>query len=540
MDDSCISLLYPDEAARRAASTAVPVMDDTAAAELGLYRLLEPKTGSLSAFFSCDEAVIRFRQQMFSDLLRLPEICDTLQQILPVLCDITELRRLGAGQEETSGGSYLYSITEIELYVSLIDTIHRGFAPISDKLESEALTRLWQFVRELAESDYYRELNGKLSELAARMHEVRSVTVGVNLDAQLRPESAGVLSVNAERFHSGTTLDKILRMSFRRDAMTCIAALSPLAGKGQSDNRREALGSAFLGAFEEIFRSSVRGWRAVVSAYVLENTDFLLRMMPEIGFVTTAVTLCRRLADRGCALTFPTLRPMADKVLSATGLYNPDVALRTDGEMVKNDFAFDDVTKIFVITGPNRGGKSVHTVAVGLCQAMAQLGLPVAADACEISPADRILLHFPEGADDTIDKGRLGEECARLRRMFEEMTGDSLLLLDESLSSTGAYEATYIAADVLRGFGQAGCRCVFSTHLHDLAAEVETLSRESVTAGGVGMDTLVAEVRADGTRSFRVVRAKPDGRSYARDIAEKYGLGAEQIRRMTEKGKKES
>ena len=536
MDTTFISLLYPSEAARRAAEAqSVPVMDDDACRELGLSRMMGLKNSSLSAYFTRDPEVILFRQQMFSDLNRLPELAQTLSALLPVLCDITELRKLGAAEPEDSGGSYLYSITEIELYVSMIDTVYRGFSPVCDKLESEAFLRLWQFVRELVESDYYKNLNEDLSKLVARMHEVRSVTVGVNLDAQLRPETAGVISVNSERFHPGTALDKILRMSFRRDAMTCIAALTPLSGKGQSENRREALCGAFLGALEEVFRSSVRGWRAIVGEYVLENTDFLLRMLPEIEFVSRAAGLEKAIEAKGCALVRPAIRPMDEKALCARGLYNPDVALRSDTPMVANDFAFDGETKIYVITGPNRGGKSVHTVAVGLCQAMAQLGLRVAAQACEISPADRILLHFPQGADDTIDKGRLGEECARLRVMFEQMTGNSLLLLDESLSSTGACEATYIAADVLRGFGRARCRCVFSTHLHDLAAQVEELSRESLAGGGVGMDTMVAEVTQDGTRSFRVVRARPDGKSYARDIAEKYGLGAEQIMKMVQK-----
>ena len=42
------------------------------------------------------------------------------------------------------------------------------------------------------------------------------------------------------------------------------------------------------------------------------------------------------------------------------------------------------------------------------------------------------------------------------------------------------------------------------------------------------IDTLVAGIE-EGKRSFKIVRAKPDGKSYARDIAEKYGLSYESI-----------
>jgi DNA mismatch repair ATPase MutS len=162
---------------------------------------------------------------------------------------------------------------------------------------------------------------------------------------------------------------------------------------------------------------------------------------------------------------------------------------------------------------------------------MAQLGLLVPADEAEISPVDQILTHFPDGAEDTLDRGRLGEECNRLRQMFEAMTEHSLLLLDESLSSTGAFEATYIAGDVLLGFGLSRVRCIFSTHLHDLAAKVPQISEASVKQGGAGMDTMTAEMNPDGTRSFRVIRGTPDGKSYAADIAEKYGLSFREIQR---------
>ena len=183
---------------------------------------------------------------------------------------------------------------------------------------------------------------------------------------------------------------------------------------------------------------------------------------------------------------------------------------------------------IYVLTGPNRGGKSVITCAVGIAFVMAQLGLPVCADSCVISPCDEIFTHFPTGSEDTIDKGRLGEECSRLSAIFEEVTEDSLVLCDESLSSTGSFEAAYIASEVLQGFSMARCRGIFSTHLHDLAASVDSINASCVPNGGVKIDNLVAAIEK-GSRSFKILREKPDGKSYARDIADKYGLSLDKI-----------
>ena len=529
MEERFISLLYPNEASRiyHQNRDNLPDISEAVCDELGLNGIFDLKSGSLTDFFTSDSEVISYRQKTVADMLGIPELKETLGRVYPVLDDIRELRILDR-ETNSTGDSYLYSITEIELYVSCIDTMREGLAPISDRIKSPAFKALSDFVTELAESDYYRELNKKLEALASRVREVKSITVGVNLDRELRPESAGVISINSEKFKSGKVLDKILRFSFKNDAFTTIAELSPF-GKGQSDNKREALVGAFNSAIEDVFRSSVRGWRNIVGEYVIENTDFLLKLLPEIEFVSRAADMLKRLESHpGCSITVPTLAPACDKTFTAKGLYNPRVALAIDDEIVTNDLSFDDNARIYVLTGPNRGGKSVITVAVGASQALCQLGLPVPAESAVISPVDGIFTHFPEGADDTIDKGRLGEECARLREIFDLVTPDSMILLDESLSSTGAYEAAYIASEILTGFAVMRCRGIFSTHLHELAASVSEINERSAERGGVAIDTLVAGIE-EGRRSFKIYRAKPDGKSYARDIADKYGLSFDSL-----------
>ena len=529
MENKFVSLLYPSEESeifhRNRAN--LPNVTEEVCDELGLNEIFMLKTSSLTDYFTTDEKVIAYRQSTVRDLLSIPELLETLSGIHPILDDIRELRRLD-NENVTSADSFLYSITEIELYVSCLDALKRGFSGVKDRITSPAFKSLSDFVYELTESDYYRELNEKLASLSDRVHEVKSITIGVNLDRELRPESAGVIAINSEHFKSGKLLDKILRLSFKNDAFTCIANLSPF-GKGQSDNKQEALIGAFNGAIEDVFRSSVKGWRNIVADYVMDNTDFLLKLLPEIEFVSRAAELITKLKEHpGCSITYPELVPMAEKRFEAVGLYNPRVALAIDDEIVTNDLAFDDEARIYVLTGPNRGGKSVITVALGAAQAMCQLGLPVPAERAVISPVSGIFTHFPEGADDTIDKGRLGEECARLKEIFDSADSDTMILLDESLSSTGAYEASYIASEILAAFAVMRCRGIFSTHLHELAASLPEINARSMEQGGIKLDTLVAGIE-EGQRSFKIHRAKPDGKSYARDIADKYGLSFENL-----------
>ncbi len=537
MQEKFISLLYPDEETQAFHSYRdnLPNISDTVCDELGLTELFNLKNSVLGDFFTEDVDVIKYRQATMEDILNIPQIKDTLSSVHPILDDITELRRLDMDNSKNSGDSYLFSITEIELYVSCIDMLKNGFESVKDEIKSPAFKKLCEFILELASSEYYAELNKKLEALASKVHEVKSVTIGVNLDRQLRPCSAGVISVNSEQFKSGKTLDKILRLSFKHDALTCIAELSPFS-KNQSDNKKEALVAAFHSAIEDVFKSSIKGWRAITGEYVLDNTDFLLRMLPEIEFISKASELVKKLSEHpGCTMTIPKVYGAEEKIFRAKGLFNPRVALAIDDEIVTNDFEFDDNARIYVLTGPNRGGKSVITVAVGAAEAFCMLGLPVPAEEAEISVTDGIFTHFPEGADDTIDKGRLGEECARLREIFDEATENSIVLLDESLSSTGAYEASYIASEILTCFAVMKTRGIFSTHLHELAASIPEINEKSKKLGGIVIDTLVAGID-EGKRSFKIIRAKPDGKSYARDIADKYGISFESIMKKTNAG----
>ena len=523
------SLIYPTKQAKDAhySGKDIPAIDMFTLEELGMSELISLKNSDLSEYFTTDADVIRYRLEVFDDMLENPSISGTLNSLIPILGDIMELRRLEADSGDTA--SYLASMTEIELYISCIDVLNTGFSALGGKLKSRAYRAFAARIEELAESDYYKELNQKLAQMTERVREIKSVTIGVNLDAQLRPKEAGVLSINPEAFRSGDVIEKILRLNFKDDEYTCIASLVPF-GKKQNENQKTALALAFNSAINEVYKSSLHSWKKIVRSYVLDNTDFLLDLLGEIEFVVKGTAALERLRDKGCALCVPNIRPMEECAFDTKGLYNPSVALKIEGEAVDNDLIFDDKARIYVLTGPNRGGKSVITCALGLAQAMLQLGMFLPAKSADISPVDAICTHFPTGADDTIDKGRLGEECARLDEILHTITNKSLVLLDESLSSTGSFEASYIAAEVLGGLSVIGCRCLFSTHLHELAAEIDNINARAAKDGGKPIDTLVAGME-QGRRSFKIIRQKPDGKSYARDIANRYGLSYETITR---------
>jgi DNA mismatch repair ATPase MutS len=185
--------------------------------------------------------------------------------------------------------------------------------------------------------------------------------------------------------------------------------------------------------------------------------------------------------------------------------------------------------------------------AVGLAQVLAQAGLFVPARSARITPVDGIYTHFPAKEHLELDTGRLGEEAQRLRDLFATATADSLILLNESLSTTSHGESLVLARDVLRALSLLGCRAIFTTHLHELARETDRLNGENPGQGRIAsLVSLVEEADGGGRsvpeepsrpvrRTFRIRPGTPAGYSYAREIAAKHGVSYPQLAELLRK-----
>jgi DNA mismatch repair ATPase MutS len=198
--------------------------------------------------------------------------------------------------------------------------------------------------------------------------------------------------------------------------------------------------------------------------------------------------------------------------------------LLTPKDLVVNDLVFDDDHTIYILTGANRGGKTTATQGIGLLYALAQGGVYVPAAFFEFAPADCIYTHFPADEDQTMDLGRLGEECIRFKEIFENAKDTSLILMNETFSTTSFEEGYYIACDSIKALLTKGARTIYNTHMHKLGLDAEEFSKDFKQKAS----SLI--VKSDGgKRSFKLAIAPPEGSSYAADIAKKYGVTYEML-----------
>ena len=124
-----------------------------------------------------------------------------------------------------------------------------------------------------------------------------------------------------------------------------------------------------------------------------------------------------------------------------------------------------------------------------------------------------------------MDLGRLGEECKRFKEMYDAATKKSLMLLNETFSTTSFEEGYYIAKDSVRAILAKGIRTIYNTHMHKLAFDIEDMNEEQTS--GKAFSLVIHNEGAQ--RSYKVEIAPPVGKSYASDIAKKYGVTYEML-----------
>jgi DNA mismatch repair ATPase MutS len=204
--------------------------------------------------------------------------------------------------------------------------------------------------------------------------------------------------------------------------------------------------------------------------------------------------------------------------------------------VVTNPVTCDASGRVWILTGPNRGGKTTYTRALGLAHILAQAGLYVPGRSARLSPVDAIYTHFPAQESAQVGQGRLDDEAMRLAAIFAQATPHSLILLNEVLAGTSTVEALGLALDAVRGLHLLGARAIYVTHLHDLALRVDEINAQTAGDGVTG--SLVAEVDEDGAergvqrRTYHIRRGPPVGLSYASEIAVQHGISFPQLQQL--------
>ena len=503
-----------------------------------------------------DPEVIRYRCDVFEDFLRFPKLRTAMEELVVKLADLRDIERFQKDQEGSALWSLVNRLREIDDYVTCITAMKEVLEEL--EIRSEGMLTLREIICKISADSGFPELRQDIDETFEKVRRIKSITIGVNLDNMLRPASAGVVSLNDIEYRESNLMRRFMSFADRKDELhhgtdtgsirvfhpaTPIKAVEFNQRVEMNDNMTgarvrtsavtgaDSLSNAIKDTVTNIMKQTVNEIKNTINRYVNISGYMLINLMPEILFYIRWAELIDKITATGMPMCKAEILSPDRRDCSFRGIYNLKLAINKAGgediNIITNDIDFNDDMRIFILTGPNRGGKTIFTQAWGIAMLLAQLGIYVPAESASISPCDNIFTHFPADENDTVDLGRLGEESKRLAEIFELATERSIMLLNESLATTSVTEGLFIAKDVVRAMRYLGARSIFNTHMHDLARSVDALNAE--VEGKSKAASLVTGVH-DGERSFKVSLLPPQGVSYAKDIALKYGVSFRQIK----------
>jgi len=138
------------------------------------------------------------------------------------------------------------------------------------------------------------------------------------------------------------------------------------------------------------------------------------------------------------------------------------------------DMELDEQHRGMVITGPNTGGKTVALKTVGLLTLMAQSGLHIPCGEGSVLPMrDQVFCDIGDSQSISQNLSTFSGHMTNVIQIMQEISHDSLVLLDELGSGTDPAEGMGIAIAVLEALRSSGCCFLATTHYEQVKAYVQ-------------------------------------------------------------------
>ena len=274
-------------------------------------------------------------------------------------------------------------------------------------------------------------------------------------------------------------------------------------------------------------------------ALILNRRDPIAASADALARIDVSAALAERAAESNwCRPSF-----VGHPCLEIQGGRHPIVesALAKSGDrFIANDCKLSPEKRLWLVSGPNMGGKSTFLRQNALIVLLAQAGSYVPANAARLGLVDRLFSRV--GASDNLARGRstFMVEMVETAAILAQATERSFVILDEVGRGTSTYDGLAIAWAVVEGIHETNrCRCLFATHYHELtrlSESLDALSLHHVRAKEYKGDLVLLHELADG----------PADRSYGIAVAKLAGLPPQVVARASgvlgklEKGRAET
>jgi hypothetical protein len=469
---------------------------------------------SAQKYICADKETLLHRQALFSDILKSEALASFLCELSQKLTEYEPLvtYHLNSENREERVRNILFPM----VYTDLVRFIYTSLAPIVGSVTSASVKSLFELAKGDYESNEYKRIEAYYEKNTDKLNSIKSVTIGVNLNAMYGAKEAGVLSLNAEEFKSGDLFDRILRLDFAKDDFHCIAPLTTIDKKiGFQESQQ--INYAILKAMQHVLDNGLKHCSNRFLGFAQKKLRNYLKLQPTLAFVTSAIARIKIFQSKNIPLCFPKIN--TDRTFDFVSLYDDTLSrVKEKKEIIPNTITLESDVCSYIVAGPNSGGKTVFLNSVGAAQYYFQLGMPIPAKSASMPICDAIYKVSVEKQKASNSAGRFEQECITLSEILKKATKDSLVLIDEAFTSTSSSAAVPIAANFIAELCKIGAKCIFVTHYHQLCE-----TEPKIAACGTRVDYLHATINGE-NRVYFIQKGKAEANSYAQGIAKKYGL----------------
>ena len=498
-----------------------------------------------------DPDVIAYRQAVLEDLLANPELAERFASLLPVIDSLVEYSgRYRSKPEMTWLHEVIWRAGELQNIIDCFEGMGEILQSLEDQIHSEGLRLLQGEIRETQNDPTYQRLSNELPVLLSKLQGRASITIGVNLDSSLRPIQATLLSVNEKPFTDQSLLNQLFGVRTDRQGIAPLHSVPQGNMGGPYASPVDPMMIPLFADLANVLEKTAIPIADQLRQYAGLHGQLFKNLRRGLIFYLGAIQFIQRFHQLGLSMCRPQVVPAEERRCEVKDSYNVHLLLKhleaeegTGPAVVRNDIRIGPDGHVLILTGPNRGGKTTYMQGIGIVHILAQLGLRVPGDQALVSPLDHLFTHFPLEEKPESDAGRFGEEAMRLGQIFEQVTRHSLVLLNETLSSTSFSESLYLAQDIVRILRRVGARAIYSTHLHELANKVDELNdsvpgdSKIVSVVSSPVNTASQGVGDAVIRTYKVEIRPPLGQSYAREIAARHGISYQQLEKvLSERG----
>lgn len=202
------------------------------------------------------------------------------------------------------------------------------------------------------------------------------------------------------------------------------------------------------------------------------------------------------------------------RTIAITAGRHPVIEVTTRDPFIANDTLLDDNQSLWIITGPNMGGKSTYLRQVALHCILAQIGSFIPAQSADMCILDRIFTRIGSGDHLLGGKSTFLVEMEETATICTQATARSLVILDEVGRGTSTFDGLAIAQAVIEYIYKViGARCLFATHYHELTKLQEQFpgiksyhAASKKTASGITFLYKIKQGVADGSFGLQVAK----------------------------------